>query len=64
MDRTYRDQRLIYDITRRHFLLGRDHLLRDLSPPQGGHILDRLRHWTEPRTAQKDGTSHGSENCI
>lgn len=40
MDRTYRHQRLIYDVTRRHFLLGRDRLLRELGPPRGGRILE------------------------
>ena len=40
MDKTYRHQRLIYDMTRRFFLLGRDRLLHDLAPPQGGRILE------------------------
>lgn len=40
MDKTYRHQRLIYDITRRFFLLGRDRLLGDLAPSQGGRILE------------------------
>ena len=40
MDKTYRHQRLIYDMTRRFFLLGRDRLLHDLAPPQGGQILE------------------------
>ncbi|MGQ0567457.1 MAG: class I SAM-dependent methyltransferase [Gemmobacter sp.] len=40
MDRTYRHQRLIYDITRRHFLLGRDRLIGELTPPRGGRILE------------------------
>lgn len=33
MDNIYRYQRRIYDITRRHYLLGRDHLVRDLAAP-------------------------------
>ncbi|GIT90802.1 O-methyltransferase [Jannaschia pagri] len=36
MDETYRYQRLIYDVTRKYYLLGRDHLIEglDLSPGQ------------------------------
>lgn len=33
MDATYRHQRRIYDVTRRHFLLGRDRLIAELDPP-------------------------------
>lgn len=40
MDATYRHQRFIYDATRRHYLLGRDHLLDHLNPPPRGHILE------------------------
>lgn len=40
MDNIYRHQRWIYDATRRHYLLGRDHLLRDLSPPAGARVLE------------------------
>ncbi|OYW59320.1 MAG: SAM-dependent methyltransferase [Rhodobacterales bacterium 32-66-7] len=40
MDRTYRYQRLIYDITRRYYLLGRDRLLLDLDPPKGARVLE------------------------
>jgi len=40
MDRTYRHQRLIYDATRRFFLLGRDRLLDDLAPPPGARVLE------------------------
>ncbi|MFC2968227.1 class I SAM-dependent methyltransferase [Acidimangrovimonas pyrenivorans] len=40
MDATYRYQRLIYDVTRRYYLLGRDRLIRDLDPPPGGHVLE------------------------
>ncbi|MGP3697009.1 class I SAM-dependent methyltransferase [Rhodobacter sp. NSM] len=36
MDATYRHQRLIYDATRRYFLLGRDRLIEELAPPPGG----------------------------
>ncbi|MCW6508664.1 class I SAM-dependent methyltransferase [Lichenifustis flavocetrariae] len=35
MDRIYRHQRFIYDITRRYYLLGRDQLIADLAPGQG-----------------------------
>jgi len=40
MDSTYRYQRLIYDVTRRFYLLGRDRLVRDLAPPPGGRVLE------------------------
>lgn len=40
MDRTYRHQRRIYDLTRAWFLLGRDHLIADLDPPAGARVLE------------------------
>jgi S-adenosylmethionine-diacylgycerolhomoserine-N-methlytransferase len=40
MDNIYRRQTPIYDLTRRYFLLGRDRLLADLQPPEGGSILE------------------------
>lgn len=40
MDSTYRHQRLIYDITRHFYLLGRDRLLRELAPPPGARVLE------------------------
>lgn len=40
MDETYRYQRLIYDLTRRFFLLGRDHLITRLNPGPSAHILE------------------------
>lgn len=40
MDRIYRYQRHIYDLTRRYFLLGRDRLLKELAPPPGGTVLE------------------------
>lgn len=40
MDRIYRTQRLIYDVTRRHYLLGRVALLKGLAPPPDGHVLE------------------------
>jgi S-adenosylmethionine-diacylgycerolhomoserine-N-methlytransferase len=40
MDSTYRYQRLIYDITRRYYLLGRDRLVEQLAPPPGGRVLE------------------------
>ena len=40
MDRTYRYQRRIYDATRAAYLLGRDHLIAQLSPPAGGTVLE------------------------
>ena len=40
MNRIYRNQRHIYDLTRRYFLLGRDHLISALAPPPGGSVLE------------------------
>ena len=40
MDRMYRLQRLIYDPTRRWYLLGRDRLIHELDPPAGGAVLE------------------------
>lgn len=40
MDATYRHQRLIYDLTRRYYLLGRDRLISELAPPSGASILE------------------------
>lgn len=40
MDQTYRHQRRIYDLTRAWFLLGRDHLIADLNPPQDAQVLE------------------------
>ncbi len=40
MNRTYRHQRHIYDLTRKYFLLGRDLLVARLAPPDGGAVLE------------------------
>jgi S-adenosylmethionine-diacylgycerolhomoserine-N-methlytransferase len=40
MNRTYRHQRHIYDLTRKYFLLGRDRLIDDLAPRGGDAILE------------------------
>jgi S-adenosylmethionine-diacylgycerolhomoserine-N-methlytransferase len=40
MDRVYRHQRHVYDLTRKFYLLGRDHLIARLEPPVGGHVLE------------------------
>lgn len=40
MDRTYRGQRHIYDLTRKYYLLGRDRMIDELQPPAGGHVLE------------------------
>lgn len=40
MDEIYRWQRLIYDVTRKYYLLGRDQLLREMMPPLGGSVLE------------------------
>jgi S-adenosylmethionine-diacylgycerolhomoserine-N-methlytransferase len=40
MDAMYRVQRHVYDLTRKHYLLGRDTLIRDLAVPNGGSVLE------------------------
>jgi S-adenosylmethionine-diacylgycerolhomoserine-N-methlytransferase len=40
MDRVYGHQRHIYDLTRKHYLLGRDRLIARLEPPAGGQVLE------------------------
>src|SRR5689334_17038333 len=40
MDRIYRHQRHIYDLTRKYYLLGRDELIAELAPPRGGTVLE------------------------
>ena len=40
MDRQYRWQRHIYDVTRMPYLLGRDRLITELAPPPGAQVLE------------------------
>ena len=40
MDRVYRRQRHVYDLSRKFFLLGRDRLIGALKPPAGGRVLE------------------------
>lgn len=40
MNRIYRRQRYIYDLTRKYYLLGRDQLIASLRPAQGDAILE------------------------
>ena len=40
MDRIYRHQRHIYDLTRKHYLLGRDRLIDGLRPAPGARVLE------------------------
>lgn len=40
MDRMYRWQRHIYDLTRKPYLLGRDRLIGSLGVPHGGRVLE------------------------
>lgn len=40
MDQHYRYQRLVYDKTRRHFLIGRQHLIGALNPNPGESVLE------------------------
>jgi len=40
MDRMYRRQRYIYDLTRKYYLLGRDRLLREMEVAPGARVLE------------------------
>jgi S-adenosylmethionine-diacylgycerolhomoserine-N-methlytransferase len=40
MDRLYRHQRHVYDLTRKYFLLGRDRLIGRLRPTRGMRVLE------------------------
>ncbi|MEX0285939.1 MAG: class I SAM-dependent methyltransferase [Paracoccaceae bacterium] len=40
MDQTYRYQRLIYDLTRKYYLLGRDHLITQMNAQPGARVLE------------------------
>jgi len=40
MDRVYRRQRHVYDVTRKYYLLGRDRLIDELEPPVDGRVLE------------------------
>ena len=40
MDRMYRRQRHIYDLTRKFYLLGRDEMIDAVAPPPGGTVLE------------------------
>jgi S-adenosylmethionine-diacylgycerolhomoserine-N-methlytransferase len=40
LERNYRFQRHIYDLTREHYLLGRDTLIKGLVPPDGSRVLE------------------------
>jgi S-adenosylmethionine-diacylgycerolhomoserine-N-methlytransferase len=40
MDRVYRRQRHVYDLTRKYYLLGRDRLVRDLNAQPGDSVVE------------------------
>ncbi|MFB2550745.1 class I SAM-dependent methyltransferase [Ensifer soli] len=40
MDRMYRYQRHIYDVTRKYYLFGRDRMIAGLAPPPGASVLE------------------------
>ena len=40
MNRMYRWQRHVYDLTRRYYLLGRDRMISDLTPAGGANVLE------------------------
>jgi S-adenosylmethionine-diacylgycerolhomoserine-N-methlytransferase len=40
LDRNYRYQRHVYDLTREYYLLGRKTVIANLAPPKGGSVLE------------------------
>lgn len=40
MDRLYRVQRHVYDLSRKYYLIGRDRMIAELDPPPGGTVLE------------------------
>ncbi|MDJ1007558.1 MAG: class I SAM-dependent methyltransferase [Paracoccaceae bacterium] len=40
MDKIYRHQRRVYDLTRKYYLLGRDRLIAEMAPGPDAHILE------------------------
>ncbi len=40
MDKIYRRQRYIYDLTRKYYLFGRDRLIRDMALPEGAAVIE------------------------
>ncbi len=40
MDRLYKVQRHVYDISRKYYLIGRDRMIAELAPPVGGNVLE------------------------
>lgn len=40
MDRIYRRQRHVYDLSRKYYLLGRDRMIDQLAPPPGERVLE------------------------
>ena len=40
MDAVYRNQRHVYDLTRKYYLLGRDRMIAELDVPGGGTVLE------------------------
>ena len=40
MDRVYRHQRYIYDLTRKYYLFGRDRLIRELDLKPGERLVE------------------------
>jgi S-adenosylmethionine-diacylgycerolhomoserine-N-methlytransferase len=40
MDSVYRNQRYIYDFTRKYYLFGRDRLIAELNPRTGGSVVE------------------------
>ncbi|MCV0424258.1 MAG: methyltransferase domain-containing protein [Roseibium sp.] len=74
MDTVYRHQRHVYDLTRKYYLLGRDHLVKELKPPRGGTVLElgcgtgrnlivAARHYPEARFYGLDISRHMLETA-
>ena len=60
MDRHYRYQRFIYDLTRTHYLIGRKHLIGDLASGPGETVLEIGcgTAWNLVRVAKRYSHSH------
>jgi S-adenosylmethionine-diacylgycerolhomoserine-N-methlytransferase len=68
MDGIYRRQRLIYDLTRKYYLLGRDRLIRQLDVPHGGSVLElgcgTGRNLIKTARLYRDSQCHGLDLSI
>ncbi|MGI3902073.1 MAG: class I SAM-dependent methyltransferase [Janthinobacterium lividum] len=62
MNRIYRRQRFVYDVTRRYYLLGRDRLIADLAPGSGSVLeigCGTGRNLVRAAALHRDANLHG-----